>query len=225
MTSDQTIRLMIIDDHQLRRECLAFALAGESDLSISAVSSSLPEAFMETTAQPLDLVLMDAARSEGSTLELADCIREYLPDVRIIITGLTEDNRDVLLDCIEAGANGYVSKDASLAELLEVIRSVNANGAICSPEITYSACARVAELARRRSSINVHDLTNLTRRELEVLQLMAEGLSNEQMAERLFLSPYTIKNHIHNILEKLQVHSRLEAVRLAVRKGLVKEFD
>ena len=221
MAGNQPIRLMIIDDHQLRRECLAFALAREADLS---VSSSLPETFMETPAQPLDIILMDAFRTGESTLELADRIREYLPDVKIIITGLTEDKADNLLDCIEAGANGFVSKDASLADLLEVIRSVNADGAISSPGLTYSAGSRVAEFARRRS-VNMHDLTNLTRRELEVLQLMAEGLSNEQMAERLYLSPYTIKNHIHNILEKLQVHNRLEAIRLACRKGLVKEFD
>ena len=224
MTSSQPIRLMIIDDHQLRRECLACALSREADLSVSAVASSLPESFTQATAPPLDIILMDACRSEGSTLELAAQIREYLPDVMIIITGLTEGKADIL-DCIEAGANSYLSKGASLADLLDMIHSLKANGAMYSPGLTYSACSRVAELVRKRSSMNVHDLTDLTRRELEIIQLLADGLSNEQMAERLYLSPYTIKNHVHNILEKLQVHSRLEAVRLAYRKGLVKEFN
>jgi DNA-binding NarL/FixJ family response regulator len=224
MTNSQPIRLMIIDDHQLRRECLTFVLAREADLSVSVVASSLPEAFTKATEQPVDIVLMDAGRSEGSPLELVAQIRGYLPDVMIITTGLSEGKADIL-DFIEAGANGYVSKDASLVELLDIIHSVNANGAMLSPGLTYSACSRVAELIRKRSSINVHDLTNLTRREFEVIQLLADGLSNEQMAERLYLSPYTIKNHVHNILEKLQAHSRLEAVRLAYRKGLIKEFE
>ncbi len=221
-SSLKPINLMIIDDHQLRRECLVFALTREHDLSVSTADSVLSEVVAKAERQRSDLILFDACQSDGNTLELIREIRENLPAIKLVVTGLS-DAKGSILDWIEAGANGYLLKDGSLKELIEVIRSVHANGVLCSPRLAYSTCSRVAELARKRSSVDLQEFTNLTRRELEILRLLAEGLSSEQMAKRLFLSPYTIKNHVHNILEKLQAHSRLEAVRLASQKGLLKE--
>lgn len=215
---------MIVDDHQLRRESLAFVLAREPDLSVTAIDSTISEVLSKAQNETPDVILFEACQSDVSALELIREIREHLPKTKLVIMGLV-DAKAKILDCIEAGANGYLLKDGSLAELIEVIRSVHTKGVVCSPRIAYSTCSRVAELARKRNNMDLQALTNLTRRELEIVQLIAEGLSSEQMAKRLFISHYTIKNHVHNILEKLQVHSRLEAVRLASRKGLLKDFD
>lgn len=224
LLNSKPISLLIIDDHQLRRESLAFALTREPDLSVSTVGSILSEVLLTTERETPDVVLFDACQADGSALELIRQVREELPNSKLVIIGLTDAKADIL-EWIEAGANGYLLKDGSLAELIEVIRSVYVKGVVCSPGLAYSTCSRVAELARRRNSLDLQELTTLTRRELEIVQLLAEGLSSEQMAKRLFLSPYTIKNHVHNILEKLQVHSRLEAVQLASRKGLLKDLN
>ena len=134
--------------------------------------------------------------------------------------GLTELQSDVI-GCIEAGAWGYLPQEASLEDLLNNIHAIAAGEALCSPKVAGVLFSRVAMVGRERELRQVLGLPNLTRRELEVIELIEEGLSNKEIAVRLDIEVQTVKNHIHNILDKLQLDGRKEAARFARERGLL----
>ena len=129
---------------------------------------------------------------------------------------------DEIMACIEAGAAGYVLKEASFDYLVEMIRSVHRGESFCSPRMAASLFSRIAELAGERLPSISLDSVKLTTRELEIINLIAEGLPNKKIAHRLSIEAQTVKNHIHNILDKLQLHNRLEAVEYARDRKLLK---
>jgi len=130
---------------------------------------------------------------------------------------------DEIMACIESGASGYVLKEASFDYLVDTIRSVHCGESFCSPQMTASLFSRIAELADERMPSKSHGSIKLTARELEIINLIAEGLSNKEISQRLFIETQTVKNHIHNILDKLQLHNRLEAVQYARERNLLKK--
>ncbi|MCP3963368.1 MAG: response regulator transcription factor [bacterium] len=207
-------RLIVIGTHCLFRECLASMLYKIGRYHVIHHTGDFQQAIERVEQNCPDVLVIDLNEPGASAVELVRGTRHHCPEVKIVILG-TGTADSAILKCIEAGAGACVSKESSLRELCTVIERVLAGEAIYSPQIAYSMFARLAELSRERARSERVEALELTPREMEILQLIAEGMSNRCIAEQLSLSVYTVKNHVHHILEKLHVHDRREAVEHA----------
>lgn len=208
----QPIRVMLVDDHSMVRRGLATFLKVFDDLQLAGEAES-GEAAIELCAEVLpDVILMDMVLPvmDGATATRA--IRRQYPQVQVIALTSFKEGR-LVKNALEAGAIGYLLKDVSADELARAIRAAHAGRATLSPE----AAQALVETANQPPTPGL----DLTEREREVLTLMVEGLNNTQIAGRLTVSPSTIKSHVSNILSKLGVASRTEAVALAMRSRIV----
>ncbi len=197
---NNSIRLFIADDNHLLREGLAFMLAEIDDITVVGMATSGKQALDQIKQLLPDIALIDIGMSDKNGLDVTQELHKDLPTVRVIILGMP-DLTDEIMSCIEAGAAGYVLKEASFEYLLESIRSVHRGESFCSPRMAASLFSRVAELAGERIP---ESSVKLTPREVEVINKIADGLSNKEIAGQLFIEEQTVKNHIHNILDKLQ---------------------
>jgi len=204
---------MIVDDHTMVRRGLATMLKVFDDLQLVGEAES-GEAAIQLCAEVIpNVTLMDLSLPGMDGADATRAIRQQFPQVRVIaLTSFKEGDR--IKNALEAGAIGYLLKDVSADELAQAIRSAYAGRATLSPE----AAQALVETAIQSSSLGL----DLTERELEVLALMVEGLNNTQIAGKLTVSSSTIKSHVSNILSKLEVASRTEAVTLALRSGIVR---
>lgn len=213
----EVTRLLIVDSHQLFRECLASFLIKQGGLAVLAQAGDAVEALDKTELLKPDIVLIGVSLSESVALSLTYEISSQRPHSKLIIIGIP-DKEQTVIKYVEAGASGYTLKHNSVQDLLQAINLVCRGEALCSPRIAYSMFARIAQLSEPSYKQAGVQLSSLTAREREILQLIAEGLSNKQIAEKLYISLSTVKNHVHNILEKLEVRSRADAANYAVSK-------
>jgi NarL family two-component system response regulator LiaR len=213
ISASQPIRVMLVDDHTMVRKGLATMLKVFDDLQLAGEAES-GEAAIGLCAEVLpDVILMDMSlpMMDGATATRA--IRKQFPQIQIIALTSFKEGK-VIQHALEAGAIGYLLKDISADDLVSAIRAAHAGRATLSPE----AAQALVETANQPPAPGL----DLTEREREVLALMVEGLNNTQIAGRLSVSPSTIKSHVSNILSKLGVASRTEAVTLALRNQLVR---
>jgi NarL family two-component system response regulator LiaR len=212
ISSSQPIRVMLVDDHTMVRRGLAAFLKVFDDLQLAGEAESGREA-IELCADILpDVILMDMVMPDMDGAAATRAIRQQFPHVQVIaLTSFKEG--DLVKNALEAGAIGYLLKDISADELVRAIRAAHAGRATLSPEAAQS----LVETANQPAAPG----QDLTERELEVLALMVEGLNNTQIAGRLTVSSSTIKSHVSNILSKLGVASRTEAVTLALRNHII----
>lgn len=219
--SATTPRLILVGEYNLFRECLASMLADFERFAVVGQASTLGEvAGGEELAA--ELVLVDVGGSAEEMLEEIKSFTADAPDAKLVALGLEESER-AILPFIEAGASAYVLKEASVSELAQVLDRVLRGEAVCSPQIASKMFSRLADLSRARRREERLEALALTPRELEILQLVADGYSNKEIAGRLYLSFHTVKNHVHNILEKLKVQDRGQAVDHAVRMRWLKK--
>jgi two-component system, NarL family, nitrate/nitrite response regulator NarL len=216
-----TIKVAIIHRRRLFRECLALVLSQQQNVTVAGSVAEASELLGEMTRLCPDVIITDLAVLGQKGLEEARQLRKIFSEVKILVMGLAEQESDILA-CIEAGAAGYLLQEASLEELLNNIRAVAAGEALCAPKIVGSLFAKIAEDARERQRLQALGMTYLTCREHEILTLVEEGLSNKEIAVRLQIELQTVKNHVHNILEKFQLDNRREAVWHARKQGLLK---
>jgi len=214
------VRVLIIHRNRLFREGLAFVLAQQEAMTVVGSVAEVGGVLGGLEMLCPDVVLLDLCLPGREGLGEIRQICGVLPKAKILMMGLTELQSDVLA-CIEAGAKGYLPQEASLEDLLNHIQAVAAGEALCSPTVASLLFSRVAEAGRERDLRQVLGLPSLTRRELEIITLIEGGLSNKEIAVRLRIEVQTVKNHIHNILEKLRVDGRREAVRFARERGLL----
>ncbi len=208
----QSIRVMLVDDHTMVRRGLATFLKIFDDLQLVGEAAS-GDAAIRLCAEVLpDVILMDMVMPDMDGAAATRLIRQQFPQVQVIaLTSFKEG--DLVKNALEAGAIGYLLKDVSADELAQAIRAAHAGRATLSPE----AAQALVETANQPPAPGL----DLTERELEVLALMVEGLNNTQIAGRLAVSSSTIKSHVSNILSKLGVASRTEAVTLALRNHIL----
>ncbi len=211
------IRVFIADDNRLLREGLASMLDEVEDIVIVGLASSGSEALDQIKQLVPDVALIDIGMPDKDGIDVTQVLHKDLPVVKTIILGMP-DLTDEIMTCIEAGAAGYVLKEASLEYLVESIRSVQRGESFCSPRMAASLFSRVAELTGERIP---ESSVKLTPREVEVINKIADGLSNKEIARQLFIEEQTVKNHVHNILDKLQLHKRLETVQYARERKLL----
>jgi two-component system NarL family response regulator len=209
---DRRINLLLVNETRLMGNVIAAALEGEPDIHVVACVTNIDDAMQIVRAKEVDVALVSTRLPDQGALKLTNAITEFKPSTKVLALGLTEEKQHVLR-YVEAGATGYVLKDDSLEGLIETIRAAQDGKVFVSPKIAAAIMERLAALARLFSDVenSVGDTTELTSRELEVLKLIGEGQTNQQIAEQLVIEVGTVKNHVHNILDKLHVSTRGEA--------------
>ncbi|HEY7146675.1 MAG TPA: response regulator transcription factor [Streptosporangiaceae bacterium] len=219
------IRAMIVDDHALFRRGLEMVLETEPDIELVGQASDGAEAVEKAAESLPDVVLMDIRMPRSSGIEACRAMKEAAPSAKIIILTISDEEED-LFEAIRAGASGYLLKDIPLDEVAEAVRSVHGGQSLINPSMAGKLLTEFATLARREGEPRAQEVPapKLTEREMQVLKLVARGMNNRDIAKELFISENTVKNHVRNILEKLQIHSRMEAVMVAVREKLI-EFS
>jgi two-component system NarL family response regulator len=219
-TDTERLRVLVCDDHALFRRGLQMVLEQEPDLELVGEASDGVEAVQKAQELMPDVVLMDVRMPRRSGIEAAGDIKDMLPHVKILMLTISDEEAD-LYEAIKAGASGYLLKEIPIDEVAEAIRSVWAGQSRISPSMASKLLTEFAAMSKASSEKPQVPAPRLTDREMEVLKLVAQGLNNRDIAKRLFISENTVKNHIRNILEKLHLHSRMEAVVYAVREKLL----
>jgi len=216
----EPIRVLVVDDHALFRRGLEMVLGQESDIEVvGEAGDGVAATELASTAVP-DVILMDVRMPKRSGIEACVAIKEVAPTARIIMLTVSDEEAD-LYDAVKNGASGYLLKDSSIDEVAAAIRSVAGGQSLISPSMASKLLTEFATMIKKGDERQQVPAPRLTDRELEVLKLVAKGLNNRDIAKELFISENTVKNHIRNILEKLQLHSRMEAVVYAVREKLL----
>jgi two-component system NarL family response regulator len=211
-------RLLIVDDLPLFRVGIGSALEA-ADFEVVGEATSARDAVEKSRDLQPDVVLLDILMPGGSGLEVVDEIIAASPKSRVILLTASESEEDLLIG-VKAGARGYVTKDTPMDDLISAIDAVDAGGAALSPTMAGKLLDVTNQLLRHEELLASRKPT-LTGREIEVLGLVAQGNTSREIGELLFISENTVKNHIRNILDKLGLHSRNEAVLYAVREDLI----
>jgi two-component system NarL family response regulator len=195
-------------------------LAEQEDIVVVGAAATGRTAIDQIKDLRPEVALIDLGMPGKDGIEVTQTLRKDAPEVKVIILGMP-DLTDEIMACIEAGAAGYVLKEATFDSLVDTIRSVHRGEPFCSPRMAASLFSRIAELAGERVLKIPLSSVKLTPREVEIINEIADGLSNKEIAKALSIEPQTVKNHIHNILDKLQLHNRLEAVEYARDRKLL----
>ncbi len=218
--TETPIRVLVVDDHALFRRGLEMVLEKEPDIEVAGEANDGDEAVAQAQELMPDVVLMDVRMPKRSGIEATQRIKELLPHVKILMLTISDEEAD-LYESIKAGASGYLLKEISADEVADAIRSVNAGHSRISPAMASKLLTEFQTMTKAADERQQVPPPKLTDRELEVLKLVATGLGNRDIAKELYISENTVKNHIRNILEKLQLHSRMEAVIYAVREKIL----
>ena len=217
---DDAIRVVICDDHALFRRGLTMVLAEEDDIEVVGEAEDGDSAVAVATDLAPDVVLMDVRMPKRSGIEATRAIAEAVPSARIVMLTVS-DEEDDLYEAIKAGATGYLLKEISIEEVASAIRAVVSGQSLITPSMASKLLTEFSSLSKKAEARSAVPGPTLTARELEVLKLVAQGMSNKEIAVELFISENTVKNHVRNILEKLHLHSRMEAVMYAVREKIL----
>lgn len=227
MTNHKNIRLLIVDDHPLFRQGIRWTLEAEDDMDVLGDAENGQEAIKLADKLMPDVILVDINLPGMNGLEVTRVIKRHHPHMNIIIVSVYEDDEQ-LFQAIRVGASAYSSKDVHPSELIRVIRDV-ANGAylinervLARPDVARRVLHQFRELAATEDDQSGALFAPLTSREIEILDCIARGLSNKEIASELNISSQTVKNHITSILRKLQVNDRTMAVMYAIQKGWIK---
>ena len=210
-------RVLVVDDHAVFRQGLELALAPVDDLEVVGAVEGGEAAVSATADLRPDVVLLDVRMPGMTGIEAAQLITNQFPHVRVVMLTASQNEGD-LFASIRAGASGYLLKSSSTEQVADAVRAVARGQGFVSPAMTSQLLAEFNELALRAEDDDGE--RRLTRRESEILDLLAQGLSNKQIAAQLVISQNTVKNHVRNILEKLRLRSRAEAAAFAVRAKL-----
>ena len=201
------IKILLIEDNRILRDGIKAIINKQADLRIVAASGGSHDTLLQARSSKPQVVLMDLGLRDGNGLRVVATLTKELPQTKVIGMGLIPSQLDIV-EFVEVGAAGFILKDATIEDFLGTIRAVARGIKIIPPLLTESLFTHVVDHALRKGKLP--DAVRMTKREREIIVLIAEGMSNKDIAQRLNLSPYTIKSHVHNILEKMALHSRLE---------------
>ncbi len=213
-----SIRVLLVDDHALMRTGLRMMLETQEDLEIVGECETGREAIQRAQELRPDVILMDIALPDILGIEATRVIRKALPKTAVLALTMHE-SEEYFFEMLNAGASGYLPKKAAPTELVNAIRVVHAGGVYLYPSLAKTLVQDYLKRAESGDEKNAYD--GLTEREREVLKWIADGLSNQEVADRLVISVKTVERHRANILAKLNLHSRTELVKYAIRKGLI----
>ena len=215
------IALVLIDDNRLLREGLAAMIHTQPGFKVLAASSDVEEALQRVREAKPDVVLLDFGLVDHDSLSLTATVHAEVPGARVIVMGLLSAQEDVA-DYIHAGASGFIMKEASFENFFSTIRAVAGGAEVLPPALTTSLFSQIARNAVHGNKTRVLEAVRLTNRERQVVSLLGEGLSNKEIATRLHIAVHTVKSHVHNVLEKLALRSRLEVAAFSHSGGVAR---
>ena len=218
-TTPELVQVLIVQDHPLLASAIAKILEGQQGLAVSGIAASGTAAIDEATKNRPDVILMDFRLPDMTGPDAARQIQGLHKEVSLVFHS-ADESEAALLDAIDAGATAYLTKDATADQIVEAVRRAAQGEVLIPVELFARAIARQRAAVTRNLERN-HLLAEFTPRELEVLNLLAEGLDTSAMSTRLDIAPHTVEWHVRHVIEKLQVHSKLQAVIAASRKGLI----
>jgi len=199
------ILVLVIEDNRLVREGLAALLNAQPDFKVIAAAEGGSAGLLQVREVKPHVVLVDATLGSHDSHRLVESVRKEVPESKVIVMDLLPAQEDIIA-FIKAGANGFIVKDATIEDFVKTIRSVADGADVVPASLTGTLLSHIVD----RSTAAVLEAVQMTKREREITSLIAEGMSNKEIAQRLNIATYTVKSHVHNILEKLALHSRLQ---------------
>ena len=203
------IRLLLIEDNRLLRDGIFSILKPYKDIVIITASGEGKFTFQKIKQLKPNVVLLDLGLRSQNSLHVVEIVKKDFPDAKIIVMDLAPVQADIL-QYVKAGANGFILKDASLNDFLITIRNVSEGATVLPPFLVDSLFTQIIEHAVRDGKSKLKDAVRLTKRERDVIQLLGEGKNNKEIGQKIRISTDTVKSYIHNIMEKLALHTRLE---------------
>jgi DNA-binding NarL/FixJ family response regulator len=203
------IRLLLIEDNRLLRDGIVAMLKTQADINVIAASGKSENSVGKLQKLKPDIIILDLGLHGPNSLAIVEIVTKDFPNAKIIVMDLAPVQGDIA-QYVKAGASGFILKDATLDDFLLTIRNVADGTNILPPNFTDSLFAQIVEHALKQGKTKLRDAVRMTKREREVIELIANGLGNREIGQKLKVSTYTIKSHVHNIMEKLALHSRLE---------------
>jgi len=203
------IRLLLIEDNRLLRDGILSILKTHKDIMIITASGDGKNTLLKIQQLKPNVVLLDLGLRSQNSLHVVEIVKKEFPQAKIIVMDLAPVQADIL-QYVKAGANGFILKDASLNDFLIAIRTVAEGSTILPPLLVDSLFSQIVEYAVREGKSKLKEAIKMTKREREVIGLLGEGMSNKEIGQKIHVSTYTVKSHIHNIMEKLALHTRLE---------------
>jgi DNA-binding NarL/FixJ family response regulator len=212
------IRILLIEDNRLLREGIAAILNAQTDLEVVARTEDGDAVNqLKSMNKTPDVILLDLGLEKENSLKLMTVLREEVPEARIIALDIFPEQLDIV-EFVKAGGSGFILKNASSNEYVDTIRAVVAGSKVLPPALTNSLFTQIVESALKTGNGIPNSSIQLTQRERETVSLISEGLSNKEIAERLHIATFTVKSHIHNILEKLALNTRLQIAAFVRRE-------
>jgi DNA-binding NarL/FixJ family response regulator len=203
------IRLLIIEDNRLLRDGILSILKPHKDIVIIAASGDGKNSLVKIKDLKPNVVLLDLGLRSQNSLHVVEIVKKDFPEAKIIVMDLAPIQSDIL-QFVKAGANGFILKDASLKDFLITIRAVAEGSTVLPPLLVDSLFSQIIEFAVKEGKPKLKESVRMTTRERDVIGLLSEGMSNKEIGQKIHISTYTVKSHIHNIMEKLALHTRLE---------------
>jgi DNA-binding NarL/FixJ family response regulator len=221
-TKAQKIRLLLIEDNRLLRDGITSMLKHHKDIKVVAASGNGENSILKIHELKPNIILLDLGLRSQNSLHVVEIVKREFPEAKVIVMDLTPAQGDVL-QFVKAGASGFILKDATVDDFLATIRSVAVGAKVLPQSLNESLFTQIIEHAVAGGKANIQKAIRMTKREREVIALISDGLSNKEIGQRLHIATYTIKSHVHNIMEKLALHSRLEVANYANSDGALAE--
>ena len=213
------IRLLLVEDNRLLREGLAAMLNEQPDIEVVAAFGNGKDAVLEATRElNPQIILLDLGLKGQNSLRLVESVKKEYSAVKLIVMDLIPVQAD-MIEFVKAGVSGFLLKDATFNDFAGTIRSVAAGASVLPPSLTGSLFSQIIGRVTGEEKASLMESVRMTKREREVIDLIAEGLSNKEIAQRLSIATYTVKSHVHNILDKLALHTRLQVASYAHTQG------
>ncbi|MBK6537099.1 MAG: response regulator transcription factor [Ignavibacteria bacterium] len=218
------IKLLVIEDNRILRDGMIKMFKPYKDIEILISTGNKENTILKIHKLKPDVILLDLGLRSQNSLRMVEIVKKEFSEAKVIVMDLVPVQGDIL-QFVKAGANGFILKDASLEEFLDTIRSVASGEKILPDHLTHSLFSQIIEFAIKKGSTNLIDSVRMTIREKEVINLISDGLTNKEISVILNISTFTVKSHVHNILEKLALHSRLEVGNISQNGGTIKSIS
>jgi len=215
------IRLLLIEDNRLLRDGIIAMLKNQRDIKI--VSGSSDDSKTKSQKMKPNLILLDLGLRNRNSLSVIDAAKKNFPNAKVIVMDLAPVQGDINL-FVEAGAAGFILKDATVDDFLLTIRTVAGGTKVLPPDLTESLFSQIVEHGLKGGKTKLNNAIRMTKREREVIGLIGDGFTNKEIAQKLGISTFTVKSHIHNIMEKLVLHTRLEVANYSYSSGTLKKL-
>jgi DNA-binding NarL/FixJ family response regulator len=206
------IKILVIEDNRVLRDGITTMLNEQTDMHVVATIGSGNNVLLKASQTKPQVILLDVGFKNFKETSIVELVRKNIPEAKVIGMGFVPTQSDIV-EFVEAGASGFILKSATVKEFIGTIRSVVQGVKILPPSLTGSLFSHVVELALRKGKEKATSAVRMTKREREIIALIADGMSNKEIAQQLNIATHTVKSHVHNIMEKLALHTRLQIAR------------